>query len=262
MGIRHFILNAWRYTSAVRRGQSETAESRVLSARMAVFVINLERKPERRAFAIGHLKSHGLTPVIWPAVDARGLDLAELQRSGIYDDRVAHEKFSRSLSLPEIGCSLSHVRLYEHIVRADIPMSLVLEDDAMLVDDFTANLEALLGAVPESWDLVQLIYACKDYEQMNDHAVSFKMQTSLPAASAGYVVTRRGAEKLLSQAYPIHYPADSFIGRSPRWGLQVYGAMPQLVTINNLFPSDIAAIQSPKARAVKAVKDLVVKMLR
>ena len=231
-------------------------------AALPVFVVNLERKPERRAFALNHVRSHGFTPTVWTAVDGRALDVFELERTGVYRDAVAHEKFSRSLSPAEIGCSLSHVRLYEHIVERAIPITLVLEDDAMLADGFGPKLQALIRALPSSWDLVQLIYACPDFEPIDGSVVRFRMKTGLPAASAGYLVTLLGAKKLLTEAYPIHYPADSFIGRSPRWGVEVYGAQPQLVTINNLFPSDIAAIRTLKSRVATTVKELFVRLLR
>jgi hypothetical protein len=83
----------------------------------------------------------------------------------------------------------------------------------------------------------------------------------MPVAAAAYLLTSAGARKLIGGAYPIHYPADSLIGRSPRWGTQVYGTDPQLVTINNVFPSGISADRSLRTRITAGAKAIAVRLL-
>ncbi len=263
MAVWHLLRNAARYASTVRRNGAHARPANASSSGLdwPIFVINLERSEHRRRFALNHLQSLGFEGRVFPAVDGRALDLGKLVSDGVYDDAVAKDKFSRSLSMPEIGCTLSHIRLYERMLSEGLDHAIVLEDDAMFVDDIVTRLPALIDALPADWDLVQLIYKCEDHEPAAPGVVRFRMQASMPVASAAYLIRRAGAEKMKANSYPVRYPADSFIGRSPRWGMQVYGAQPQLVTINNVFPSSIYGGRSLRARAGKRVKELVVRLL-
>ena len=42
------------------------------------------------------------------------------------------EKFGRELTPGELGCSLSHIRLWEKMVKENIPEVLILEDDLLI----------------------------------------------------------------------------------------------------------------------------------
>lgn len=227
-----------------------------------VFVVNLERNQERRRFAVQHLANLGIEARVFPATDGKQLNRSELEQKGIYNDKLAHEKFSRSLSSAEIGCMLSHLRLYQYLRDQGIGMALILEDDAVLDNEIVVRLPKLIHGLPSDWDVVQLIYECRDYERVSPGVVRFLSERCMPVASGGYLVRASGIEKLLKEAYPLRYPADSYIGRSPRWGVNVYGAAPKLVTINNLFPSDIAHQDTLKAKLSNALKRGLVWILR
>ena len=263
MALGHFLRNALRYRQIVHttRYEGDPASAQA-GAPVPIYVLNLERSPERRAFILGHLASMDLPANIFPAVDGRTLDIPELEGKGIYRDAVARDKFSRSLSAAEIGCALSHVGLYEKLVQEGVEAALVLEDDAMLVNGFREQLATLMSELPADWDVVQLIFKCEDVEPFSPCLVRFPMRTAMPVAAAGYLISRAGAMKLVANAYPLRYPADSLIGRSPRWGANVYGARPQLVTINNIFPSNIAAARTMKARIARKAKELVTRHLK
>jgi GR25 family glycosyltransferase involved in LPS biosynthesis len=259
MGFRHFLDNARRFARTVRSAPATGAPRAGVAQPCPIYVINLERSEHRRRFALNHLASLGLSGEIFPAVDGRRLEPAEIDRS--YSDALAHERFSRSLSKAEIGCALSHLRLYDRIAQSGVPVTLVLEDDAMLGDDGPEALAALIAEWPADADVVQLIYESRDHVRVSPRLVRFTMERSMPVAAAAYLLTPAGARKLIDHAYPIHYPADSLIGRSPRWGTGVYGAAPQLVTINNVFPSGISADRSLKTRVAAALKSFAVRML-
>src|SRR5688572_28834700 len=108
----HFLGNAVRYSRTVRRSH----QGGVTPCHLPVVVINLERSVERRVFMDEHLRQRGFRMDVFPAVDGRTLDIAELEKAGIYDDALAHKKFARSLSPSEIGATLSHLRVCEKVV--------------------------------------------------------------------------------------------------------------------------------------------------
>lgn len=264
MAIGRFISNIALYRALTRRLNRTGCKQGIGcgGTDVPIYVINLERNSQRRRFAVQHVANLGFEARVFPAIDGKSLNRMELEDTGLYDDELVHQTFSRSLSAAEIGCALSHLRLYEHLRDQGTEMAIVLEDDAVLDRNIATRLPELIRDLPEDWDVVQLIYECRDYERINPKVVRFLSKRCMPVAAAGYLLRNTGIEKLLKNAYPLRYPADSYIGRSPRWGVNVYGAAPKLVTINNIFPSDIAHHETIKEKASNVLKKGLVWILR
>lgn len=226
-----------------------------------VFIINLERSKLRRDFILKYLSSLGIEATIFPAVEGNKLDLAELEKNKIYDNDAALEAFSRPLSMPEIGCTMSHIGIYHKIIDEGIEKALVLEDDVIFCDDIDQHFTALIDEVPDDWELIQLYYKCQDFTKITDNIVKFRSETCLPSGSAGYFINRSGAEKMLKAVYPVRYPADSLIGRSPRWDTVVYGSSSALLTQNYLYPTEIQARSSFTSSLRDGIKAMIVKII-
>ncbi len=204
-----------------------------------VYLVNLPRAKPRRKFALGQLADIGATPVMVDAVDGRELNLDQLIADGFYDPEKADEAFSRQLSLPEIGCSMSHYNIYQKIVERDDPVSLVLEDDALLLPGFADKLQLAYQELPQGWGLLNLNCPCKRYERVGQTIVKYDGVGSLPVASSAYLISKLGAELMLDNTLPLRYPADSLVGRGLRWGVETYGVVPAITSINNVFPTQI-----------------------
>ncbi len=123
-----------------------------------VFVVSLARATERRARMRDRLA--GLQFRFLDATDKRDLDRERLRAEGIYDeDRTARAFRSRDpMPLGQIGCSLSHRRIYEEIVRNGWRRAVVLEDDLVPLPDGLAALPDALSQLPASWELCYLGY--------------------------------------------------------------------------------------------------------
>lgn len=97
------------------------------------YVINLDRREDR-------LKSIDVPfkYTRFPAVDGSSLTDYPLKIRGV------------------IGCLKSHIALLEHVKVTKNDMTLVLEDDAVLCDDFDVRFDHALKSLPEDWDLLYL----------------------------------------------------------------------------------------------------------
>lgn len=100
---------------------------------MKTYVINLPQSSRRLAEMQEKLAEHPyLQPVIVEAVDGRVLSADELDR------RFDRERFRRDehrYPRPgEVGCALSHQKIYNELAAADSP-ALVLEDDVYFVSE-------------------------------------------------------------------------------------------------------------------------------
>jgi glycosyl transferase, family 25 len=253
-----------RYVKVLRGGPLAAPGDASLGAVLGcpVFVINLERSPHRRAFMERYLASLGITLRILPAVDGSKLDLEQLARDGVYVDAVAHEKFSRSLSPSEIGATLSHLSACRTIVDENLPVAVVLEDDVTFIDGVAEVVRSALQAAPPDWDVLQLYYWCKDTYAIAPSVVGFNNKACLPVGCLGYVMRQSGARKMLESSYPICYPADSLMGRSPRVGVTLYGVSPSVITLegNLIFPTELRTKRTGAARVRLWLKQAIVRV--
>lgn len=225
------------------------------------FVINLERAPERRLYITSHLRSIGIEPIIVPAFDGRKMSMDELVAKGQYNDEVSKRSFDRSLLLGEIGCTLSHFSIYERMVKEDIPVALVVEDDAQFAPDARQRLEALLKAAPPDWAIIQLKFDSRNFDTTTvPTLVRFRSEGQLPVNSTSYLINLAAAKVMAANVLPVRYPADSLLGRIHQWGLQPYGVFPELVGVNNVFPSAIQGNRNSRFRASNFVKNVLLRI--
>lgn len=68
------------------------------------------------------------------AVDGR--KLSEQQRNEQFDYKTCENLIGRKLNAGEVGCTLSHRKVYEHFIEAGDPYALVLEDDITFIRNF------------------------------------------------------------------------------------------------------------------------------
>lgn len=226
-----------------------------------VYLINLPRAEQRRRFALRQLAEIGSVPVMVDAVDGRQLNLERLIEEGVYSPDQANEAFSRQLSMPEIGASMSHYNVYRKIVERGDPVALILEDDALFLPGFTQKLQSACRQLPEGWGVLNLNCPCTRYERAGESIVKYDGVGSLPVACSAYLVSRRGAELLISNALPIRYPADSLVGRGLRWGVETYGVLPAITSINNVFPTQIQTPVGIVGRVKAGVKQALARIL-
>lgn len=103
---------------------------------LPVFVINLDRRPDRWAAISENLGRLGIEATRIPAVDAKRL--------------IAQEEWERTtnnnppawkIDLGAVACALSHARAMTRLLDSDAPAALFLEDDVDLAADTPALLE-------------------------------------------------------------------------------------------------------------------------
>ena len=114
-----------------------------------VFVINLDRAPDRLKRIDLHLKRLGIKYERIQAVDGKTLTKNEIRASttkhcGMFCTKGA------------IGCALSHKAAWKLAVDRRLKQFLVLEDDAHLTKDFNNRFTKIWQHVPNDWDMVYL----------------------------------------------------------------------------------------------------------
>ncbi len=191
------------------------------SADLAVFVINLDRSPERLKQFLADNAIPGATIYRMPATDGKTLERADLVAQKLITDDLIYSNNA-------VACYLSHLRCWRAIVERNEP-GVVCEDDVVMRRDL-AEVHRKAGPMIAGADVVYwgfnrdmyLTYQVPDVgvcTSMLDHMdlrtgdsiEKFKLSTAPPNlyrvkrlfGACCYTVTPRGAEKLLKLVLPI-----------------------------------------------------------
>ncbi len=185
----------------------------------AVFVVSLERSPERYAFMARQLQDLGIPFRKVSAVDGKKLIMEELQQ--IYDPELTQKNIGRLITKEEIGCYLSHWKIYKIMTEENLPEALVLEDDVVLDKDIIPILKAWDRMPPDcrllqmgtSWKIESRkknrfshlgnIHFPLDYIAVRNYDICY--------GTMAYIIRRSLASELLELLLPIKLPIDDIL---------------------------------------------------
>ena len=207
---------------------------------MQVFVINLNRCPDRKQYVTGQLETLGLPHEVIEAVDGQRLFLPDVRKEyGLSPFPPGHSFNARHLTRGEIGCLLSHLGIYRRIVDDGIEQACIFEDDVYLHKDLPELLH-FIASQPFSWEILMLGHQSRR-DPMDRGAATTRCGAAFmthyriarpaeaPFGSYAYVIDRRGAEILLRHAFPLRMPMDCLLGHSPAVGLNLSLLVPPCI---------------------------------
>jgi glycosyl transferase family 25 len=210
---------------ALAQGDLVAATEEATCAMIPVYVLNLKRSPERRAFMTEGLTSAGIAPEFVAAVDGRARRLPHHPR----------------LSMAETALILSHRKAWRRLLAGAAEYAVVLEDDTHIGENFAAVLDFDWSSF--RFDLVKLetsfdrVWLARRGAAIDDRTLRRLGAEHLCAA--GYLVSRAGARKLLEATRALSEPVDhALFGRSAIFEGRVvaYQLDPAIVVQDNLHP--------------------------
>ena len=178
------------------------------------------------------------------------------------EDDIAYSKHGariaqgRELTKGEIGCFVSHHRLWKMLLASDADRMLVLEDDVFV--DWPALLPILDAAFPPGMDYVRL-YAKRLAPArelgwfLGKRLIQFLHYVH---GTQAYLLTREGAARLTRAARSIQRPVDDFMDRAWHHGVPSFALYPFPV-IELALSSSIGGLeryQSPPLSAVDRMR--------
>lgn len=202
-----------------------------------IFVISLKHS-QRREVIKTRLDGLGLNFEFFDAV--YGKDLTEEEIAKI-DFNFYPKKYNarKALTLGEIGYAMSHILLYEYMVKHKIEQAIILEDDAIVSLYFKQILIDVLNKVPSRREIIFFDHGkAKVYPFMRNLSERYRLaRYRVPSKNSkrsiirttAYLITLEGAQKLLKYAYPIRMPSDFLTGLLQMTGIHAYGVEPACV---------------------------------
>lgn len=203
-----------------------------------IYIINLNRDKKKKEHIEALCKKYDWAPIFIDAVDGRLLDENEVSR--FYQKDASIQELGRELSRSELGCALSHIKIYKKMVDQKIGRALIVEDDI----DFGSDLKFIFSLVENlsnSWEIILMGHHSGASREIYTEAsvwggkrLSKKYKLLRPCENAygtyGYMLTLKAAEKLLDFLTKIVKPIDHYTGDSKLTNLFIINPPP--ITIN------------------------------
>jgi hypothetical protein len=136
-----------------------------------------------------------------------------LQPDGNYASLVDFKKsrlrLGREITVPEIGIALAHCAVYKKLVIEGLNWAMVLEDDAMLVNqELLINQINQIERVSTSQPTIFLLFHHDSSKILGDQDGHFTKSNSVPSYALAYILNTSAAKLLIKAQEPITSVAD------------------------------------------------------
>jgi GR25 family glycosyltransferase involved in LPS biosynthesis len=153
------------------------------------FIIHLSRMKERKQYVIQNIKNAGFMDItLFEGVDGQNRESVQEEL-----DKIGNPLLD-TLRPGAIGCLLSHLKLYQHIINHKIEVSTIFEDDVHFHPEWKTLCHEFYKLTPKDFDIIYI------GNQLDSSFVKDPMSdliTTEPVyCSHAYIVTLEGAQRL------------------------------------------------------------------
>jgi len=188
---------------------------------MKTFILHYSPLTLRKQHILSEIQKHKLNAIFIEVEEGPG---------------VYHELQQASVSL-----FYKHIEAWRQIVDGTDDFSLVLEDDAILDDEFVPKLNKYISQLPTNFDMMFIGNGCNMHLDIPPGTIGLKQSTR---CTDSYIISKTCAAKLLKHVRVIIYlPIDHWINEVARrvvLNLRIYWCEPTIVSQgseNGLFQS-------------------------
>lgn len=181
-----------------------------------IYMINLIRRPERRARMHRLFEELGIRAEIIDAVDGRTLNESSLNKWGVIPMPEYSDPYhKRPMTMGEIGCFLSHYIVWQKMLEHGYKNVMVLEDDVRFEPFFRQKVNYVLTELSDlgiEWDLVYMGRKRLAKSESQVEGSKFLLRAAYSYWTVGYILSESGAKKLID-AMPLGklVPVDEYL---------------------------------------------------
>lgn len=218
-----------------------------------VYIINLRRSTVRREHIRELMNDLGVVYEIIEGIDGDELSDDYIRNNS---DIALWKDGSRTrfMRRGEIGCLLSHLKIYKKILEEGTGVACILEDDIVTGEGFTEFLRPESLNLPE-WELLYLGHHTEHSgkeawssgkKRINFYNYKTGIPVELPGGSYGYLIKREAVSKILQHAFPLRMSVDHYIGNAPALGIKTILLSPPCVLHNYTFVTTMTHEKEPE----------------
>ena len=198
---------------------------------IAAWVISLERTPHRYNVFKSNSFAHQVFPrlELFPATDGNKIDVRADSRISAYGRAsiVRGERRSHSglATRGMAGLYVSHVEVWKTFLESGENLGIVFEDDAMVESNAAIAFDEVLASLPldpEDWDvdlwLLGVVAVLEERPASRLFATPGWIRVTNFFGTQAYLLTKRGARRLIENAYPMTEQIDAYMARMSALG--------------------------------------------
>ena len=196
-----------------------------------IYIVNLKKDKNRRENIIREVEKQNLTNYeIIDAVDGNKLNQNELDVATFRNKKHVNP-WNSKMSPTQIGCALSHIKVYENFIKTEFEVALILEDDAIFVRDFDNNLKQLILKNFKFRKQILLLSELKEfYGKALDSEDNYEIvNVSNAFFTHAYMINKEAARSIISFNYPVKTIADNFVFFKIYCNIKITGLNPYLL---------------------------------
>ncbi|PHM51032.1 glycosyltransferase family 25 protein [Xenorhabdus sp. KK7.4] len=199
---------------------------------MKIFVINLKKDINRRESIQQQADELDLQINFIDAINGKDLSENEIKN-------LSQDFYSNGMTLGELGCSLSHISIYHKMINENIPLALILEDDAKL-NKRLKHVYTLISNYNKKNRNKPIVYLLS---KTNEYIDTFKIKLSDTYAlvnvidadfAYGYMINNLSAKRLLNFLQPVWIEADKWRFLQERGIVKIKGLIPPIIGVTEL----------------------------
>ncbi len=198
--------------------------------RCGVFLINLDRSPERLALATENLAKVGM-----PFQRVAGYDASKEDTSLCEIHQPAFTKIHgrKSIRKGEIGVYQSHLRAINSFLESDKDFAIILEDDALPLSHTVSTIAQLIEWKSD-WDIVPLFHFHSGGPITLKHSDNLKLTVHLAhiSSAAAYMINRHAAQVLIKHMAVQRACVDHALFENWAHGLRLRGILPMAMQLS------------------------------
>ena len=231
---------------------------------LPVFIVSLPEAQDRRARITEVFKDLGLNFEFIDAVDGRQFDVLN---HPLYNASKRLRCFGKHMTGGDLGCILSHKKIYQRMVDENIARALIFEDDVILRDAFLPTLKQIQSSnIP--FDAIRFFGSPK-LERLKMRNVCKLSDThhlvrhsGMPGGSHATLMTIAGARKMLRHMERTALPIDALLGRSWLTTMNWYTVRPGLAAQDLSFDSSIGDERFDKKKDIQGIARILYPLTR
>ncbi len=188
-----------------------------------IYVLTLPRLKSRIEYINKTLK--GLNFEFFYGVDKEDVSYDDLQREGYYENEVfrLYNKRPNKMRIGMLCCAIGHVKMYESIILNGYKKTLILEDDAIIIENNLAFFNTASKELPEDWDIWYLGY------EKNEERNFFELLDNYSKRIIPYHTSLKMTREIFTNFYPkkisSHISRAGFHDCTHAYGITLDGAI-------------------------------------
>lgn len=206
-----------------------------MTEKFKIYVVNLKKDKDRRKNIINEIEKQNIKDYeIIDAINGNELNDKELNNAS-YKDKNLINPWNIKMSPSQVGCALSHIKIYKKFIETEYNLALILEDDAVFVQNFSEEIKKLIIKNIKYKKQILLLSELKEFfskpmDKNNSHEI---VNVTNAFFTHSYIINKEAAKSLIEFNYPVKTIADNFVFFKIYCGIKITGLNPYLLDQDN-----------------------------